>query len=142
MRNQKFIKKTNRDVAQFGSAHGSGARGNRPIPFSKKHENGRKTAKTRDYASLKIRTSAFDHNFDQNWEIRNLISELIGVWHSLVVRMVRVHEVAGSNPVTPTIKTAGSPSGLKLRNCPQQTRERNSRAPKSRPLGGRWAPVA
>ena len=25
-----------------------------------------------------------------------------GVWHSLVVRMVRVHEVAGSNPVTPT----------------------------------------
>ena len=35
-----------------------------------------------------------------------------GVWHSLVVRMVRVHEVAGSNPVTPTIKIAGSPSGL------------------------------
>ena len=26
----------------------------------------------------------------------------IGVWHSLVVRMVRDHEVAGSNPVTPT----------------------------------------
>ena len=97
MRNQKFIKKTNRDVAQFGSAHGSGARGNRPIPFSKKHENGRKTAKTRDYASLKIRTSAFDHNFDQNWEIRNLISELIGVWHSLVVRMVREQVVAPSS---------------------------------------------
>ena len=27
-----------------------------------------------------------------------------GVWHSLVVRMVRDHEAAGSNPVTPTKK--------------------------------------
>ena len=90
-------------MAQFGRALRSGARGNRPIPFSKKCENKRKTAKTRDYVSKKIRTSAFDHNFDQNWRIKNLISELIGVWHSLVVRMVRVHEVAGSNPVTPTI---------------------------------------
>ena len=27
-----------------------------------------------------------------------------GVWHSLVVRLVRDQEAAGSNPVTPTIK--------------------------------------
>ena len=32
----------------------------------------------------------------------NLI--LIGVWHSLVVRLVRDQEAAGSNPVTPTKK--------------------------------------
>ena len=29
----------------------------------------------------------------------------IGVWHSLVVRLVRDQEVAGSNPVTPTISS-------------------------------------
>ena len=30
-----------------------------------------------------------------------------GVWRSLVARFVRDEEVAGSNPVTPTNKTAG-----------------------------------
>ena len=28
---------------------------------------------------------------------------VIGVWRSLVSRMVRVHEARGSNPLTPTI---------------------------------------
>ncbi len=30
---------------------------------------------------------------------------IIGVWHSLVVRLVRDQEAVGSNPVTPTKKT-------------------------------------
>ena len=34
--------------------------------------------------------------------MRRFETEYFGVWHSLVVRMVRDHEVAGSNPVTPT----------------------------------------
>ena len=31
----------------------------------------------------------------------------IGVWHSLVVRLVRDQEAAGSSPVTPTIISEG-----------------------------------
>ncbi len=33
------------------------------------------------------------------------INLIIGVWHSLVVRLVRDQEAVGSNPVTPTKKT-------------------------------------
>ena len=35
--------------------------------------------------------------------IFDIILDCNGVWHSLVVRLVRDQEVVGSNPVTPTI---------------------------------------
>ena len=34
----------------------------------------------------------------------DIMSNTIGVWHSLVVRLVRDQEAAGSNPVAPTKK--------------------------------------
>ena len=37
----------------------------------------------------------------------DIMSNTIGVWHSLVVRLVRDQEAAGSNPVTPTKQKAG-----------------------------------
>ena len=37
-----------------------------------------------------------------NGKIIHYNIQAIGVWRSLVSRMVRVHEAAGSNPATPT----------------------------------------
>ena len=47
----------------------------------------------------------------------NFIKNKIGVWHRLVVRLVRDQEAAGSNPVTPTnVKiTKNSPFFNKMR---------------------------
>ena len=47
--------------------------------------------------------------FGQNSAI---IDKRIGVWLSLVERLVRDQEVVGSNPVTPTTGSAGPPVGV------------------------------
>ena len=51
------------------------------------------------------------------------VEEEIGVWHSLVVRMVRDHEAAGSNPVTPTSGKLPPPiiGGVRRKSLPYHT---------------------
>ena len=40
--------------------------------------------------------------------------KVIGVWRSLVSRMVRVHEARGSNPLTPTNIKIRTSSGVRI----------------------------
>ena len=68
----------------------------------------------------------FDYIFGRAAQVliptfENLIA--IGVWHSLVVRMVRDHEAAGSNPVTPTSGKLPPPiiGGVRRKSLPYHT---------------------
>ena len=57
---------------------------------------------------------SFPFCFSEKWHLTGLDifqfihynGEANGVWRSLVSRMVRVHEAAGSNPATPTKNAA------------------------------------
>ena len=50
-----------------------------------------------------------------NSQIIHYNIQAIGVWRSLVSRMVRVHEAAGSNPATPTMQSVLMGSEILLR---------------------------
>ena len=63
----------------------------------------------------------------------DIMSNTIGVWHSLVVRLVRDQEAAGSNPVTPTKQKAGLVPAFLFGRCDGQEKcvqaAREGRAP-------------
>ena len=56
--------------------------------------------KNRNISAFRGKTRGFA--LDNPWII-HYNGQAIGVWRSLVSRMVRVHEAAGSNPATPTM---------------------------------------
>ena len=52
--------------------------------------------------ALQKQHSAVRFPHQSHRKTNNIEGSILGVWHSLVVRLVRDQEAAGSNPVTPT----------------------------------------